>query len=188
MEDFAIKAIEFGAHDAKVISPNSVVTAPWTINKCKYGCKNYNKRQSCPPITSTYKETREILSYYKTAVLIQCLDPYEVNKVLGKFLDYLGKNGYYKALGYGAKKCEICRDKYGEECSFPNCKHADEVIPQMDGSGIDVIQTVNNNGYSEHGVKAWGDPTGFKVRPRSVQGGKDWSNTGINFYGMVLVD
>ena len=107
MEEFDKKAIEFGAVTAKMIDPKTVVTAPWTLNKCKYGCKNYNKRQCCPPIAPTYKETRELLEVYKDVLLIQCLDPYDVNKVIRKMLDYLGKNGYYKALGFGAKKCEI---------------------------------------------------------------------------------
>ncbi|EDS72964.1 DUF2284 domain-containing protein [Anaerofustis stercorihominis] len=186
MEDFAKVAVELGATTAKVIDPKSVVTAPWTLNKCKYGCKNYNKRQCCPPIATTYKEMQVLLDTYEKALLIQCLDPYDVNHVLRKMLDWLGKHGYYKCLGYGAKKCEICRDEYGEECSFPDCKHADKVIPQMDGSGIDVIQTVINNGYEEHGVKAWGDSTGFKVLPHE-KGGKDWRESGINFYGMILL-
>ena len=38
MEDFDKKAIEFGAVTAKMIDPETVVTAPWTLNKCKYGC------------------------------------------------------------------------------------------------------------------------------------------------------
>ena len=187
MEEFDKKAIEFGAVTAKMIDPKTVVTAPWTLNKCKYGCKNYNKRQCCPPIAPTYKETRELLEVYKDVLLIQCLDPYDVNKVIRKMLDYLGKNGYYKALGFGAKKCEICRDEYNEECTFPNCKHADKVIPQMDGSGIDVIQTVINNGYKEHGVKGWGRKDGFKVLPRE-DGGKDWSESKINFYGLIMIE
>lgn len=188
MESFDIVALKLGATQAKVIDPKSVVTAPWTLSKCKYGCNNYNKRQCCPPIAPTYKETQNMLDTYKTAVLVMCLDPYDVNKVVSKLLNYLGKEGYYRCLGYGAKKCEICRDEYNEECTFPNCKHADKVIPQMDGSGIDVITTVNNNGFNEHGVKGWGDNTGFKVLPKGEKGGKDWSNSGINFYGMVLVE
>ncbi len=188
MEELKNIVMDFGANDCKFISPRSVVTVPWTLSKCKYGCKNYNKRQCCPPIAPTYLETRATLDSYKIAILIQCLDPYEVNRVVRETLDYLGKNGYYKALGYGAKKCEICRDIYDDVCQFPNCAHADQVIPQFDGSGIDVIKTVNNNGYKEEGVKGWGDKTGFKVLPSDKAGGKDWSESGINFYGLVLVE
>ena len=185
--DFVKKAVEFGAVSAKMINPESVVTAPWPLYKCKYGCKNYNRRQCCPPMAPTWKETRELLdNWYSDVILIQCLDPYDVNRMLRKMLDWLGVNGYYKALGFGAKKCEICRDLYGDECGFPGCKHADQVIPQMDGSGIDVIQTVINNGYEEHGVMAWGDATGFRVKP-CENGGKDWSETGIKFYGMIMI-
>ena len=70
MEDFVKKAIEFGATSAKMIDSKSVVTAPWTLNKCKYGCKNYNKRQCCPPIAPTYKETQANLDIYKNILLI----------------------------------------------------------------------------------------------------------------------
>lgn len=187
MDDFVKKVIEFGALSAKMIKPESVVTAPWVIFKCKYGCSNYNKRQCCPPISPTWNETRLMLDEcYSDVLLIQCLDPYTVNDVLRKMLDWLGAKGYYKALGFGAKKCEICRDLYDDECGFPNCKHADQVIPQMDGAGIDVIQTVVNNGYDEDGVMPWGDSSGFKVR-RAEDGGKDWSATGIRFYGMIMI-
>lgn len=188
MIDLAKLTIEAGANKAVVINPKEVVTAPWTLNKCKYGCKNYNKRQCCPPIASTYTETRKILDSYERAILIVCLDPYDVNKVISKVMNTLGKEGYYKVLGFGAKKCEICRDEFNEECEFPKCKHADRVIPQMDGSGIDVITTVNKFGFNENGVKGWGDPSGFKVLPSDVKGEKDWSNSGINFYGLVLVE
>ena len=81
MEDFAKVAVDLGATTAKVIDTDTVVTAPWTLNKCKYGCKNYNKRQCCPPIATTYKEMQVLLDTYEKALLIQCLDPYDVNHV-----------------------------------------------------------------------------------------------------------
>ena len=58
---FCQMAKEMGVTLAKVISPQTVVTAEWVRFKCQYGCGGYGKRLTCPPYSPTPDETRKIL-------------------------------------------------------------------------------------------------------------------------------
>ncbi|MCK5614996.1 hypothetical protein KAR91_74730, partial [Candidatus Pacearchaeota archaeon] len=49
MEKYAKQAIKHGARDAKEISADTIVTAPWVRLKCQYGCGGYGQRLTCPP-------------------------------------------------------------------------------------------------------------------------------------------
>ena len=60
--------------DALIISPADVVTAPWVQYKCKFGCEKYGHSRCCPPNTPTWKETRELLDSYETAILVHGLE------------------------------------------------------------------------------------------------------------------
>jgi predicted metal-binding protein len=146
---------EHGATDAKVIDPNSVVTAAWVKWKCRYGCPDYGVRYTCPPESPSYLETRAILDCYQRAILFH--QEQQATSERGKlgrgFLDAmielefeLFRNGYYKALVFLAGPCHLCK-----ECSKPKglpCNFGLKARPCMESCGIDVFQTARNNGYS----------------------------------------
>jgi predicted metal-binding protein len=52
-------------------------------------------------------------------------------------------SGYYKALGFGAGPCWLCK-----ECKPERCIQPLRARPAMEGCGIDVYATVRANGYA----------------------------------------
>ena len=68
--DKYIKMLEKeGADPAIIIDPKEVVTAPWTVFKCQFGCSSYGHNHCCPPKTPSYDKTRKILDCYSTGIL-----------------------------------------------------------------------------------------------------------------------
>jgi len=65
-------ANRLGAAEAKVISPESVITAPWVRLKCQFGCGGWGQRLTCPPHSPAPEQTRAVLDCYHTAVLVHC--------------------------------------------------------------------------------------------------------------------
>jgi predicted metal-binding protein len=51
-------------------------------------------------------------------------------------------NGYYKALGFGAGPCWLCK-----KCNLEHCVHALQARPSMESCGIDVYATVRAHGF-----------------------------------------
>lgn len=153
LEKFCKKAIQAGFTHAKIISPGSVVTAPWVRFKCLYGCP-FRERYSCPPHTPTPAETRTTLDSYGRAILFHVEAPYSKERgrnmaahleMLVRLEEELFKDGYYKAfvmLGGPCMLCKECGKVEGIPCRFPA-----KTRPSMESCGIDVFQTVRNNGF-----------------------------------------
>jgi predicted metal-binding protein len=153
LEKYCAKAIKTGATNAKVIHPNTVVTAPWVRFKCMYGCP-INQRYSCPPHTPTPAETQATLDSYNRAILFRAEAPY--SKERGKknmaYLDMLVelegeifKDGYYKAFVMLAGPCYLCKE-CGKVEGVP-CRNPGKIRPAMEALGIDVYQTARNNDF-----------------------------------------
>jgi predicted metal-binding protein len=145
-EKFIKKALKLGVDDAKVIRTDSVVTAPWVRWKCRYGCDGYNSSLCCPPNTPTYKETRELLDSYQSALLLHVKSDYEHRKDMTDIAVTLERDiflaGYHKAFALGSGPCNLCSD-----CSMKACRHTEKARPSMESCGIDVFTTARNNGF-----------------------------------------
>jgi len=152
LKKYCENAIQDGATHAHVIHPGSVVTAPWVRFKCLYGCP-YRTGYCCPPDTPTPEKTRAVLDSYVRAILFHREAPRTKDrgdKNL-KFFDMLVtmegnlfKDGYYKAFVMIAGPCALCKEcgkVQGASCRFPA-----KARPSMESCGIDVFQTVRNNG------------------------------------------
>ncbi len=140
--DFVRLAREAGALDAKIIAPDTVVTAAWVRLKCQFGCGGYGSTLMCPPHSPTPDVTRKALDSYRKAILIRGDDHVDVNEIAVKLEREAFLAGYYKALSFGSGPCGLCRD-----CPLDDCRHADRARPSMEASGIDVFATVRNNGF-----------------------------------------
>ena len=140
---FIQRACELGAIEAKLIDPGTVVVAPWVRLKCQYGCPHYNTRHCCPPYTPTPQETEEVLACYTLALLLHSqgmeVSPTEIVIELEREI-FL--SGYYKALGFGAGPCWLCKNCNPDECVRPL-----QARPAMEGCGIDVYATARANGF-----------------------------------------
>ncbi|WP_166503999.1 DUF2284 domain-containing protein [Carboxydothermus islandicus] len=136
-------AKDLGAEDAKIISTEQVVTAPWVTLKCRYGCDSYNATHCCPPRTPSYKETREILNSYHYGVLIMTNSLPRTTPLVVKIEREIFLRGFYKAFGLGAGPCKLCT-----ECNLERCRHPLEARPSMEACGIDVYATARAAGFN----------------------------------------
>jgi predicted metal-binding protein len=143
LNDFVERAIEMGANEAKLISTESVVTAPWVRVKCQYGCPMYGTRLTCPPHSPPPEETRAIIAAFKNAILVEG-EMLEVTPLVAALEREIFLAGYYKALAMGDGPCMKCT-----ECSIDKgCRFPFEARPSMEACGVDVYQTLKNNGIT----------------------------------------
>ena len=157
-QKFVEMAVKLGAHDAKIIKTDSIVTAAWTRWKCKYGCPEYNKSLCCPPNSPTHQETRELVDCYEYALLVHFSPNIDkatedrlnrikvITKDSTKVINTLERDiflaGYYKAFALSGGHCQLC-----PECTLKDCRNPKIARPSMESCGIDVYSTVKNNGY-----------------------------------------
>jgi predicted metal-binding protein len=152
LKKYCDEAIANGITDAKVISPDSVVTAPWVRLKCLFSCPMGSKSHCCPPNTPTPAQTREVLDSYRRAILFHLTVPafgsehQSLQDLLVKMEGDLFKDGYYKAFALLAGPCLLCKEcssVQGSACRLPTKSR-----PAMEAFGIDVFETVRNNGFT----------------------------------------
>lgn len=142
--DAAIRELsESGADVAVTINPSSVVTAAWTVMKCRYGCPEYGRNRCCPPFAPTWRETADILACYSRAILFRVHDIKAGTPLAVKVAASLFRRGYYKVLPFGTGPCRKCAECVG---ACGRCPSPWETAPSMEACGIDVFATVRANG------------------------------------------
>ncbi|HHT9119770.1 MAG TPA: DUF2284 domain-containing protein [Candidatus Hypogeohydataceae bacterium YC41] len=139
------EAERLGATEAKIINVSSVVIEPWVQLKCRFGCPQYGKSKTCPPFAPTCKETKKILKCYTHAILVEGQPPgRDFKEMLLRLEREATLAGYHKAFVMGAGPCPLCaRCPEDSPCTLP-----DKARPAMEACGIDVFQTVRNNGFT----------------------------------------
>ena len=162
-QSFCKFAKKLGAIHAKVISVDTVVTAPWVRLKCQYGCDAYGEYLTCPPYSPPPEKTREVLKHYRKAILVHGDDYTDISKIVVRLEREAFLSGYYKAYGMGSGPCDLCN-----RCDVNKpCKKSYEARPSMEASGIDVFKTARNNRFK------------IEVLKRSDCKG--------NYFGLVLI-
>jgi len=161
-EKYILKAKKLGAKEAKVISPKTIVVAEWVRMKCQFGCDGYGQSLTCPPYSPSPEETRRLISFYKSAILVHGGVYTDIHALIPELEQEIFLDGYFKAFGLGAGPCQLC-----VKCA-KFCRHPDKTRPSMEACGIDVYSTVRANGYP------------IKVL-------KDGNCKG-NYYGLVLIE
>lgn len=163
MEEYCRRALERGASRARPVPASYVVTAPWVLYKCRFGCGSYDARHLCPPATPTPAETEAVVRCYGRAILVT----YEAvgsskQRALRKKMhrDMLALereiflDGFHKALAFVAGPCNLCKTC---DVSKP-CKLPGEPRPAMEACGIDVFATFANAGVKLNVVRDESDP------------------------------
>ncbi|MFA5350597.1 MAG: DUF2284 domain-containing protein [Candidatus Omnitrophota bacterium] len=161
-ERYIVCAKRLGAKDSKIISPKTIVVAEWVRIKCKFGCSGYGQSLTCPPHSPLPDETRRILSFYKSAILVQGGAYTDIHALIPVLEREIFLGGYFKAFGMGAGPCELC-----VRCA-KFCRYPEKTRPSMEACGIDVYSTVRGNGYP---IKV--------LRNGDCKG---------NYYGVVLIE
>ncbi|MCL2459789.1 MAG: DUF2284 domain-containing protein [Euryarchaeota archaeon] len=148
---------------AQYLVTSKIVVSEFTALKCKYGCRGYAKRFSCPPYTPTPEETRNVLAEYQHAIMVRFTErggfegytsppgnPQTTAAWVHQSMLALERHaflaGYYKAFSFSAHPCSVCA-----RCALKDggtiCRFRDQVRPSMEGSGIDVYATAKNIGW-----------------------------------------
>ena len=165
IEKYAKSAVKLGARDAKQISADTIVTAPWVRLKCQYGCGVYGQCLTCPPYSPSPRQTASMLEDYQSALLVHGEDYVHVTNIVARIEREAFLDGYYKAFAMGSGPCSLC-----DECNIADaeCRNPGEARPAMEACGIDVFRTARNNGFCVEVVK----------NQSSAQ----------NYYGVVLLE
>jgi len=149
---FCRKAKKAGALGAKAIPAESVVTAQWVRYKCQYGCDGYGGCLTCPPYSPTPEETGKIVEEFDTAILLHGREHVNLTRIAAELEREIFLAGCYKAIAFGSGPCRFCK-----ECDVQgDCKHPSLARPSMESAGIDVFQTVRNNGFDIQVVTGYG--------------------------------
>ena len=148
---------------AKYLSPSEIIVSQFVSLKCRYGCRGYGKRFSCPPYAPTPEETRIILAEYQHALMVRFRerdgfegytpppgDPQTTAAWVHRSMLALERHaflaGYYKAFSFSAHPCSVCA-----RCTLKDggtlCRLRDQVRPSMEASGIDVYATAKKLGW-----------------------------------------
>lgn len=152
MEKYLHLLEERGVDLTRIIDASSIVTAPWTIYKCKFGCGAYGKNYCCPPNTPTYQETQKMIDCYTRGILFRTHAVNTITSIAVELAKELFLDGYYKAIAFGDGNCEKCAKCNPSQCNFPG-----KTVPSMEACGMDVFATVRANGLEIHTLRDRGE-------------------------------
>ena len=143
-QELTDEAISLGCTKAKVIHTKTILLGSWNKIQCQYGCQNYGKRFTCPPCSPTVDEMSRILLDYHKAMIIQSANTKEIREIGVKLETSFKGKGFHKAFALSAAPCDLC-----ETCTLEiGCAYPTKARPSLHACGIDVIQTIFNNGWS----------------------------------------
>ena len=149
------EALKLGASKAKLILTQTITMANWVKLHCQYGCSSYGVCLTCPPYSPSVDEMNDILPEYEKALLINASPETHTAEIIIQLENYLKAKGFNKAFALGAQPCSLC-----EPCTFStNCKHPDKARPTLQSCGIDVNETIHNNGWDDLGPQTPCTPT-----------------------------
>jgi len=150
-------AKELGFGEVHLVHTSEIVAARWIGLKCRYGCAKYNTSWCCPPAAPELETIREMLAEYDLALMLVResnneqfyrnasarrrfqIKQWKSTVALERKLFLMG---YYKAFGFPADTCALCKQcAYPEQCKFPNEKR-----PSLEACSIDVFQTLKRLG------------------------------------------
>jgi predicted metal-binding protein len=148
---------------AQYLATSKIIVSEFAALKCKYGCRGYGKRFSCPPYAPTPEETRKFLAEYQHSIMLRFTekdgfegytpppgDPQTTAAWVHRSMLALERHaflaGYYKAFSFSAHPCSVCARCVLKD-GGPICRYRDQVRPSMEGSGIDVYATAKNIGW-----------------------------------------
>ena len=147
LEKYLNMLTEGGVDPAILIDPHEVVTAPWTVFKCQFGCGHYGKNHCCPLAAPSYEKTRAILDSYDTAILFR-IHGWNATQMARDCSRELFLDGYYKSIAFGSGMCKLCA-----ECDPAGCRRPERAILSMEACGIDVFATGRRFGLEIHTLR-----------------------------------
>lgn len=134
-------------------------------NKCYYGCDSSVKKPCKINDKMTGEDALKMVSSYQKAFLLKgepATSDFQRKMLSAETLAF--KKGFHKAFVFWSGPCSICKDCDKTEA----CVNRKNCRPSMEGSGIDVFNTVRNVGEA---IKTL-----------------DGKDNIVNYYGLLLLD
>ncbi len=152
-QEYINLALELGAIECIAILAESIVTAPWVTYKCQFGCEFYGRRHTCPPATPDYRRTGEIIKCFTYGLLLHTNDASLTRIIIPQLDRRLFLDGYYRVISMVGGPCRRCAVCNPDCCNFPKDNY-----PSMEACGIDVFQSVRNNGLHIEPLRCKDEP------------------------------
>lgn len=119
-----------------------IVVGDWPDLKCRFGCDRYGSPH-CPPNSPDPEKTRSVLKDYSSVLLLEGEPPtrdFQMKMLQAEREAFV--NGFHKAFAYWTGPCALC-----DMCvTDGKCRNTAMARPSMEGSGIDVFETVRRAG------------------------------------------
>lgn len=119
------------------------------VDKCKVGCKNYNKKYSCPPLSESFEKISKSYSYivvnalkiytikykseYNTLRMINVIE----KSVQRKIFDNLCVKSVHFLENGSCRLCKICNYQKNLPCKYPSKARC-----SLEASGVNVNKLV----------------------------------------------
>ena len=128
---------------------------PEVRDMCAKGCRQYGKRWSCPPGCGTLEEGRELLTHYRSGILVQTVgqldDEFDAINMLetekrhkAAFLSLVDtlRRQEPNILPLGSGACTQCKT-----CTYPDapCRFPEKKIVSMEAFGMLVLEVCKAN-------------------------------------------
>ncbi|MFZ5642862.1 MAG: DUF2284 domain-containing protein [Bacillota bacterium] len=125
----------------------------WADLRCRFGCGNFGKPH-CPPNSPSPEKTREMIRDYRHCLILEGSPPTgDFQRLVLRAEKEAFKAGFYKAFALWAGPCSLC-----DTCTPDGkCLNTRDSRPSMEGSGIDVFETVKRAGLSLRTLAEQGD-------------------------------
>ncbi len=96
------RAYALGCEKAKIIDTSTVIVEKWVRWKCLYGCPFYDKDGYHPPFAPSIEETKEVLSTYTKAILLNGPKGKVITDIAVRLEGEAYRMGFYKAFALTA--------------------------------------------------------------------------------------
>ncbi len=146
IENLILKAGELGIGLCTFENTSKIVVSNWVLWKCKYGCKYYRHKLTCPPFAPTPEETKLVMAEYSHFLFLRGNASWKVRYAVGELEKEAFLLGFHKAFALGAGPCMLC-DTCVAADSSESCRYPASARPSMEACGIDVFTTAANMGF-----------------------------------------
>ena len=152
-KDLKQKAFEFGADDAYILLPQELIFDDRAIMQC-FNCKNFGKKQTCPPHKMNVDFESLIKKYKKGLFVLVKLDSsqdfakarIESTNKLHKILLQLEKVAFSQdnhfTTSFIGGSCKLCPNG----CASDGCRNPAMSRIPLESTGVDVVETLKKFG------------------------------------------
>jgi predicted metal-binding protein len=137
-------ALELGAVDAVLVTPDEIVFDGRTLLKCMFGCKQWGYEHVCPSRPGSLRpwEYEPLLRKYKFVLVIHAHDQHTTQNVSFALEREAFLDG--DVMAFSMSDCSLCGTCAGHK-GIP-CTHMDKARPSFHSVGINVFATAHGLG------------------------------------------